>query len=42
MYAAFTVLYRTFTFNDCPDAAKEIQKNIDEAKADLTAKGFKF
>lgn len=41
-YSAFTVLYRVFTFNDCPEAAEEIQKQIEEAKADLAAKGFKF
>lgn len=42
MYAVVTVLYRTFTFNDCPEAAEELQKHIEEAKADLSAKGFKF
>lgn len=42
LYAVITVLYRVFTFNDCPEAAAEIQKQIDEAKADLSAKGFKF
>lgn len=42
MYAGVTVLYRVFTFNDCPEAAEELQKQIDEAKADLSAKGFAF
>lgn len=42
LYAVVTVLYRVFTFNDCPEAAEELQKHIDEAKADLSAKGFKF
>lgn len=41
-YAVYTVLYRVFTFNDCPEAAEEIQKQIEEAKADLSSKGFKF
>lgn len=41
-YSVYTVLYRVFTFNDCPEAAEEIQKQIEEAKADLSAKGFKF
>ncbi|KAH8409839.1 hypothetical protein KR222_009482 [Zaprionus bogoriensis] len=41
-YSAFTVLYRTFTFNDCPEAAKELQAEILEARKDLIAKGFKF
>lgn len=42
MYAVITVLYRVFTFNDCPEAAEELQQQIDAAKADLSAKGFKF
>ncbi|XP_061397587.1 dolichol-phosphate mannosyltransferase subunit 3 [Musca vetustissima] len=41
-YAAGTVLYRTFTFNDCPAAAAELQKEIEEARKDLIAKGFRF
>ncbi|KAM7361956.1 dolichyl-phosphate mannosyltransferase subunit 3 [Cochliomyia hominivorax] len=42
LYAAGTVLYRTFTFNDCPEAAKELQDQIQDARKDLIAKGFKF
>lgn len=42
LYSVSTVLYRVFTFNDCPEAAKEIQQQIEEAKADLSAKGLKF
>lgn len=42
IYSVWTILYRVFTFNDCPEAAAEIQRQIKEAKADLTAKGFKF
>ncbi|KAH8312149.1 hypothetical protein KR044_009601 [Drosophila immigrans] len=42
VYSVFTVLYRTFTFNDCPEAAKELQAEILEARKDLIAKGFKF
>lgn len=38
----WTILYRVFTFNDCPEAAAEIQRQIKEARADLSAKGFKF
>ncbi|KAG4073167.1 hypothetical protein HA402_002556 [Bradysia odoriphaga] len=41
-YAAFTVLYRVFTFNDCPEAAEELQRQIKEARDDLTSKGFRF
>ncbi|EDV92956.1 GH18544 [Drosophila grimshawi] len=42
IYSVWTVLYRTFTFNDCPEAAKELQEEILEARKDLIAKGFKF
>ncbi|XP_013102504.1 dolichol-phosphate mannosyltransferase subunit 3 [Stomoxys calcitrans] len=42
LYAAGTVLYRTFTFNDCPAAAKELQDHIHEARKDLLSKGFIF
>ncbi|EDW14584.1 dolichol-phosphate mannosyltransferase subunit 3 [Drosophila mojavensis] len=42
IYSAWIVLYRTFTFNDCPSAAKELQLEILEARKDLIAKGFKF
>ncbi|KAH1018678.1 hypothetical protein HUJ05_006403 [Dendroctonus ponderosae] len=42
------VLYRVYTFNDCNDAAAELQKvilkfiEIVEAKQDLKSLGFKF
>lgn len=42
IYSVFIVLYRTFTFNDCPEAADEIQRQIKEAKEDLAAKGLKL
>ncbi|XP_037945786.1 dolichol-phosphate mannosyltransferase subunit 3 [Teleopsis dalmanni] len=42
LYSASTVLYRTLTFNDCPEAAKELQNHIKEAREDLIKKGFKF
>ncbi|EDW84066.1 uncharacterized protein Dwil_GK13345 [Drosophila willistoni] len=42
IYSVWTVLYRTFTFNDCPEAAKELQAEILEARKDLIAKGFRF
>lgn len=42
IYSVYTVLYRTFTFNDCPDAADEIQRQIKEAKEDLATKGLKL
>jgi len=36
------LIYRIRTFNDCPEAAAELRKQIEHARADLTAKGFKF
>jgi len=39
--SAAIVLYRTFTFNDCPEAAKELLEQIDEARKDLRKKGMK-
>ncbi|XP_039966075.1 dolichol-phosphate mannosyltransferase subunit 3 [Bactrocera tryoni] len=41
-YSASVVLYRTFTFNDCPLAAKELQEQIALARNDLKEKGFIF
>nr|XP_022302330.1 dolichol-phosphate mannosyltransferase subunit 3-like [Crassostrea virginica] len=40
--SALIVLYRVATFNDCKDAAKELQQQIKEAKEDLSRKGLKF
>ena len=40
--SASIVLYRVFTFNDCPEANKELQSQIKQAKADLQKKGFIF
>uniref|UniRef100_A0A6M2DY65 Dolichol-phosphate mannosyltransferase subunit 3 n=1 Tax=Xenopsylla cheopis TaxID=163159 RepID=A0A6M2DY65_XENCH len=42
IYSVTVVLYGVFTFNDCPEAAKELQKQIEEAKAELRLKGFIF
>ncbi|KAJ6640236.1 Dolichol-phosphate mannosyltransferase subunit 3 [Pseudolycoriella hygida] len=42
VYAASTVLYRVFTFNDCPEAAEELQRQIKEAREDLMSRGFRF
>nr|XP_034307799.1 LOW QUALITY PROTEIN: dolichol-phosphate mannosyltransferase subunit 3 [Crassostrea gigas] len=41
-FSAVIVLYRVSTFNDCKEAAEEIQQQIKEAKEDLSRKGFKF
>lgn len=42
IYSIALVLYRVATFNDCPDAAKELRAEIEEARKDLASKGFKF
>ncbi|XP_069141483.1 dolichol-phosphate mannosyltransferase subunit 3-like [Argopecten irradians] len=34
--------YRVAIFNDCVEASEELQQQIEEAKADLKKKGFKF
>lgn len=36
VYALATILYNVSTFNDCPDAAAELDKQIKEAKAEMT------
>lgn len=36
------LIHRIRTFNDCPEAAAELRKQIDQARADLSQKGFKF
>ncbi|KAG7469441.1 hypothetical protein MATL_G00129040 [Megalops atlanticus] len=41
-YSLATVGYRVATFNDCEEAAKELQAQIQEAKSDLVKKGLKF
>ena len=34
--------FRVATFNDCEDAAAELQAQIKEAREDLRSKGFNF
>ncbi|XP_058457840.1 dolichol-phosphate mannosyltransferase subunit 3 [Malaya genurostris] len=41
-YSAAVVLYRTFTFNNCEEAAKELLEQIKEAREDLRSKGMVF
>jgi len=36
------LVQRVRTFNDCPDAAKELIAQIKVAREDLASKGFKF
>ena len=42
IYAVSVIAYRVWTFNDCPEAAAELQGQIKEAKEDLKKKGLKF
>ena len=35
-------MIRVATFNDCEDAAKELQLQISETREDLRSKGFNF
>ncbi|KAM4690199.1 dolichol-phosphate mannosyltransferase subunit 3 [Rhinophrynus dorsalis] len=41
-YSLATIGYRVATFNDCEDAARELQDQIKEAKKDLAKKGLSF
>lgn len=41
LYSVGVIAYRVATFNDCEEAAQELQSQIPEAKADLKKKGFK-
>ncbi|XP_064204657.1 dolichol-phosphate mannosyltransferase subunit 3-like [Anguilla rostrata] len=41
-YSLATIGYRVATFNDCREAAKELQAQIQEANLDLQKKGLKF
>ena len=35
IYALSTIIYKVMTFNDCPEAAKEIDEQVKEAKAEM-------
>uniref|UniRef100_A0A3Q3AF49 Dolichol-phosphate mannosyltransferase subunit 3 n=2 Tax=Kryptolebias marmoratus TaxID=37003 RepID=A0A3Q3AF49_KRYMA len=41
-FSLATVGYRVATFNDCDEAARELQDQIKEAKEDLRKKGLKL
>jgi len=41
VYALCSVLYKVATFGDCPEAAVELNQQIEEAKQKLTKQGFK-
>nr|ADD37963.1 Dolichol-phosphate mannosyltransferase subunit 3 [Lepeophtheirus salmonis] len=42
VYSICVIAYRVYTFNDVPDAAQELNKEIAAAKKDLKEKGLKF
>ena len=42
IYSVIVIIYRVATFNDCEEAAEELQKQIVEARKDLREKGFNF
>lgn len=42
LYAVTVVLFRVFTFNNCEDAAKELQAEILQAKKDLHNRGLRW
>ena len=42
LYSVLVIAYRVATFNDCEEAALELQKQISEARMDLRSKGFVF
>ncbi|XP_028398424.1 dolichol-phosphate mannosyltransferase subunit 3-like [Dendronephthya gigantea] len=41
-YSLVVIGYRVITFNDCEDAADSLRKEIQEARKDLSRRGFKF
>lgn len=42
LYSITVVLWRVYNFNDCKEAAEELQSEIKEAKEYLGKKGYKF
>merc|ERR1712141_27953 len=42
LYSIAVIGYRVYTFNNCPEAAEELQREIGEAKEDLKTKGMTF
>lgn len=42
LYAVTVILYRVLTFNNCEEAAKELQAEIIEAKNDLRDRGLRW
>ncbi len=42
IYCACVITYRVATFNDCEEAAVELKREIQEARADLKKRGIKL
>ncbi|KAG7294898.1 hypothetical protein JYU34_015638 [Plutella xylostella] len=42
IYSVTVILYRVLTFNNCEEAAKELQAEIKEAKQDLYDRGLRW
>ena len=40
--SAIIVFHRTLSFNDCPEASKELQEQIKAARTDLKKRGLKL
>lgn len=41
-YSLATIGYRVATFNDCVEASESLKQEINDARQDLSKKGFKF
>mmetsp|Transcript_28926 Transcript_28926/g.40557 ORF Transcript_28926/g.40557 Transcript_28926/m.40557 type:complete len:103 (+) Transcript_28926:68-376(+) len=42
IYALVTILYGVITFEDCPDAVAEIDRQVKEARIELKKRGIKL
>ncbi|KAG5445848.1 hypothetical protein CSKR_203323, partial [Clonorchis sinensis] len=42
LFSICVIIFRTLTFNDCPEASAELVRQIQDAKADLKKKGYSF
>lgn len=40
LYALSTIAYNVMTFNDCPEAAAELEQQIKEAKKEMKKRGI--
>jgi len=40
VYAASSLVYGVLTFKDCPEAAKELEQQVSEAKAEMRKRGI--